>query len=421
MIRMRNTAEHLDHPSAQGVVVPVMGGVLGLAVAMGIGRFAYTPLLPVMQDQFHFLPSFAGVLASWNYLGYLIGAILVGWLPGRLQQDVLWRYRFVMASLVGSALSTGAMAGTQSHILWYVLRGLGGLFSASVMIFSSSLIMDWLAMRRQTQKIGVFYSGVGVGIALTGSLVPLLDRLGGWRLGWAGLGIASLVMAGGAWFLMRPLRHMRKQESAFGSGGQPTFERAPFPLWVITLAYGFEGLGYIVMATFVTVFFRHVSGSPWLGDVSWIFVGLAGAPSTWIWVRVARAWGWGNAAYAAFMAQGVGILLPVVWPSVATAIVGSILFGGTFMGIATLSLSIGRQCAPNRAARVIGRMTVMFSVGQVVGPVAAGWLTVATHTYGLAELLSGLLIVATAALLWTFRRSDGDSRAAALCREGGCT
>lgn len=399
---MATEVETIVQQPAWRALKPVIGGMLGLVVAMGIGRFAYTPLLPVMQDEFHFSSSFAGMLASWNYLGYLVGAILAGWLPGRVHQDLTLRYRFVLAALLGSAAATEMMAFTTSHVLWAVLRGFGGFFSAVVFVLLSSLMMDWLAAQRQTEKIGFFYAGVGVGIALTGMLVPTFQQYGGWRLGWQGLGIVSLILTAGVWFTMRRVQVVCLP-GQLPTANVETVPAAPFQLWGVTLAYGLEGLGYIVMATFITVFFRHVSSVPWLGNVSWILVGLAAAPSTWLWTKTARAWGWRRAIYAAYIMQATGVLLPVIWPNIITAVIGSILFGGTFMGIATLALSIGRQCAPDRAGRVIGNMTAMFGVGQAAGPILAGFVTAATHGYRLSMLISGLILLAAAALLWSAR------------------
>lgn len=387
--------------SKQRPNLPVIGGLLGLAVAMGIGRFAYTPLLPVMKQHAHFSTGFAGTLASWNYLGYFIGAIFAAIFPQRLQRDMRFRYRITAVGLSGSVLTTGLMGLTGSPIWWSVLRGLGGLFSALVLVESSTLIMDWLTVTQNAQTGGVFYSGVGIGITLTGILVPYLTRSGDWKFGWFGLGCLGGALAIISLVFLRPVRDT-DLESHSTNKRHPDAS-PPFPVWSITLVYGLEGFGYIVMATFITEFFRSEPNAPWLGELSWVMVGLAAAPSTWLWTKTAHVWGWGKATVTAFVAQAVGILLPVIHVGVWEAIVGSILFGGTFMGITSLSLSIGRMCAPNKAGTVIGTMTTMFSVGQVVGPILAGLIATETHSYHLAMMLSGLVILAAAWLLWFTR------------------
>lgn len=391
--------------SKRNSILPVIGGLLGLAVAMGIGRFAYTPLLPAMRQHAHLSTSFAGVLAFWNYFGYLVGAILAAVVSARVQGNMRVRYRIVVIGLIGSVVSTAFMGLTISHFWWCVLRGLGGIFSAVVLVVSSSLVMDWLARRQEAQKAGILYSGVGVGIVLTGILVPFLSHTGGWQLGWLGLGCLGGVLTIFASVFMRTVGDVNVD---YHSTNKHQLDlKSPFPIWIITLVYGLEGLGYIVMATFITEFFHGETTVAWLGTVSWVFVGLAGVPSTWLWTKAAQLWGESRATVTAFVAQAVGILLPVFHPGIWEAIVGSILFGGTFMGITSLALSIGRMCSPDRAGTVIGTMTTLFSIGQVMGPILAGVITTETHTYRLAMMLSGLIILAAATLLWCTRKVSG--------------
>ena len=247
----------------------------------------------------------------------------------------------------------------------------------------------------------MLYAGVGVGIAITGIMVPVLARVGGWSAGWLGLGAVSLLLVVATARLTSGGVPESAARRAGSQGGVPS--EAAFRLWGITAAYGLEGLGYIVMATFITAFFRNLSTATWLGDVSWVMVGVAAVPSCWLWTAAARTWGWRTATYAAFAAQAAGVLLPAALQGAVPALAGSLLFGATFMGITTLSLSIGRQCAPADSGRVIGRMTAMFGIGQVLGPLAAGSLTAATHSYTLSMRLSGLLLLAAVGLLWLAR------------------
>lgn len=398
---MDSHTEIVASTSKGHAVRPAIGGLLGLAVAMGIGRFAYTPLLPIMQQHAHLSTAFAGVLASWNYFGYLIGSIFAAALPVRLQRDMRFRFQTIAIGLIGSVVTTACMGLTDAHGGWCVLRGLGGFFSAIVLIISSSFVMDWLARRGDVQKAGMLYSGVGVGIALTGILVPYLGRGGAWQRGWLGLGCLGGIFTIFALVWLRTARDVNLD--AHSPAKKQLGLKSPFPLWSITLVYGLEGLGYIVMATFITAFFHGETSIAWLGTVSWVFVGLAGVPSTWLWTKAAQVWGWGKATIIAFVAQAVGILLPVIHAGVWEAILGAILFGGTFMGITSLALSIGRMSSPEKAGPVLGLMTAMFSIGQVVGPILAGMLTTATHSYRMAMLLSGVIILAAALLLWWTR------------------
>jgi predicted MFS family arabinose efflux permease len=375
---------------------PLLGGVLALSVAMGIGRFAYTPMLPVMERELGLSVSSAGTLASINYIGYLIGALLAAWLPSKQDRQ---RLSTLAVCLLGSVLSTAAMAVSQNYWVWSILRGLGGVFSAVILVTCSSLIMDWLSRRKEGSKIGVFYAGVGLGIALTGVAVPWLDQLGDWRFGWYGLGLLSLLLAGCSIRLLRGIGSEQAAVSAASETVDTVALRSPFRLWGITVAYGLEGLGYIVMGTFVTVYFSQMSSASWLGSFSWVLVGLSALPSTWFWTSLAKKTSLSTATYLSFVAQAVGVILPTVIPGYVSALLGSVLFGGTFMGITTLALSIGRLASPEHSGKTIGNMTVVFSIGQIVGPIAAGVVTARTHSYSLSMLLSGVLLLAAVAVL----------------------
>jgi predicted MFS family arabinose efflux permease len=367
---------------------PLLGGVLALAVAMGIGRFAYTPMLPVMEKELGLSVSMAGALASLNYIGYFIGALVAAWLPLKRDRS---RIQVIAFCLLLSALTTGAMAIFDSYWAWSILRGLSGVCSAIILVVCSSFIMDWLSRRREQAKIGIFYSGVGLGIAVTGIAVPLLDHLGNWRTGWYGLGLVSLIAGVCSFVLLSGIvkdRHeLHPQESS------PVKGHSPFALWGITLAYGLEGLGYIVMGTFVNVYFAEISTISWLGNTSWTLVGLAALPSTLLWTAAAQKWSLRRAAYLAYLAQAVGVILPTLVPGVASALIGSLLFGGTFMGITTLALTIGKQASRGQSARTIGNMTAAFSIGQIIGPIAAAGITDYTGSYSLSMFLSGILLL----------------------------
>ncbi|KIL37595.1 hypothetical protein SD71_03025 [Cohnella kolymensis] len=373
---------------------PLLGGVLALTVAMGIGRFAYTPMLPVMEKELGLSVTSAGMLASLNYIGYFIGALTAAWLPLRRDRQ---RIHVIALCLLASALTTCAMAVSVSHWAWSMLRGLSGVFSAIILVVSSSLIMDWLSRREEQAKIGIFYSGVGFGIALTGIAVPWLAHIGNWQAGWYGLGLVSIVAGACSFFLLSGIpkdEHETHPQQQF-----PVKAHSPFSLWGITLAYGLEGLGYIVMGTFVNVYFAEVSTLSWLGSASWTLVGLAAIPSTLLWTAAAHRWSLRRAAYLAYFAQAAGVMLPALVPGVTSALIGSILFGGTFMGITTIALTIGKQASPGQSARTIGNMTAAFSIGQIIGPIAAAAITENTGSYSLSMLLSGTMLLMAIVLL----------------------
>ena len=133
-------------------------GLVALAVAMGIGRFAFTPLLPMMQVDAGLSVADAGWLASANYLGYLIGAASAAAVPLRAATGT-------RAGLLGIALTTLGMGLTGGFWAWLALRTLAGIGSAWVFVFASAWCLGRLAAAGRSGLSGVVYAGVGVGIA----------------------------------------------------------------------------------------------------------------------------------------------------------------------------------------------------------------------------------------------------------------
>ncbi|MCL6446223.1 MAG: YbfB/YjiJ family MFS transporter [Alicyclobacillus sp.] len=265
----------------------LVAGAMALFIAMGVGRFAYTPILPLMQAQAHVTNSLAGFLASSNYFGYLVGAFAAG--------SVTWfrrcRLRVYRWSLWINIVTTGEMAATGNHWIWYILRVLSGVTSGFVFVLVSSIVLDELANRRRSRLSGVFYGGVGCGIVVTGLAVPMFENVAGWRGAWFGLMILTLVIGIPAVLWMKDA-----QDGSPTTTSQTTEHprklsppRTYFS-WLV-VAYGLEGLGYIITGTFLVSLAVAIPGLQRFAAYSWIVVGAAAIPSCFIWAYVAQRWG----------------------------------------------------------------------------------------------------------------------------------
>lgn len=245
----------------RNTVIVLLGGIGALMVAMGIGRFAFTPILPMMMDNQLFSPAGAGYLASSNYLGYLIGAFILTLV------QVSNRSRLLLAGLIGSIVTTWGMGEFHSLEIWLLLRFLPGLASAVVFVIASSMVME----RITSKQAGIFYGGVGAGILLTGSSVPLLAKSGDWVDVWKGLGLISLIIGLAAWYLLRD-KQSGTNAAITPSNQQASGVRRRILIW-LTIAYGLEGLGYIVTGTYLVAYAKTVSNLPNIASLSWILVG----------------------------------------------------------------------------------------------------------------------------------------------------
>lgn len=389
-------------PDRGALLRPLAAGILALVVAMGIGRFAYTPILPAMQGAFGLGDQATGALASSNHLGYLAGAVSVAVVaPAGARQGAALR-----ASLAAVAVATGSMALTTSFAAWAALRFLAGVASAAAFVLASGLVLGALAGPGRSDLSGWLYGGVGAGIAVSGLVVFASNALPGgtlddWRAGWAGCAAVAALLVALCWVWL--------PESDGGAAAGPS--RVPSTggnrvrpvIALLCAAYFLEGLGYIVSGTFLVRIVEGTPGLAGLGTGAWVLVGLAAAPSTVLWARAASRAGHAAALVAAYAAQAVGIVLPALSGSAWAAAGSALLFGGTFMGITALTLTFAGRQAPRRAARTVGTLTAAFGLGQVVGPLLAAALAGGPAGFGpslvaasAAVLLGGLLVLAAA-------------------------
>lgn len=331
-------------------------GLVGLASAMGVGRFAFTPLLPLMQQAGTLSLAQGGSLARANYLGYLVGAVLCIALtpsPGRAAR----------AGLAAVAALTAGMGVTESLPAWLGLRFLAGVASAFVLVGVSSWVLPILATRGRGAWAGWVYSGVGSGIFVCG-LVGLATGVRGVSpdAAWLLLAAGSAAVAIACWSALG-----RERSVASPPRGAP---RAALPAstWWLVLAYGAFGFGYIVPATFLPAAARQVVPDPAVFAWTWPVFGLAAALST---LAVSRGWRdlpprrlWAGAQ----VVMAAGVLAPAVRMSVSTLLWCAVCVGGTFMVVTMTGIQEARRIAGASAPRLIAAMTAAFAVGQLVGP-----------------------------------------------------
>ncbi len=368
----------------------LLGGILGLVVAMGIGRFAYTPILPTMQRDTGLGPLMAGQIASWNYVGYLAGTVLLFvFVPLRRSRALC------PTSLAVSCATTVAMGLTSSPIWWSVLRFVGGMASSIAFVSVAGLVISHLSRSGRSSQSPLVFSGVGFGIACTGALTPLLDTLYGWRGGWFGLGAVSAILSMTSWKLLA--------EIPPGSSSTATVTSARSGIGLLTAAYFLEGLGYIVTATFLVAIVTHTPGMAGWGAASWITVGLSAAPSTALWQLISRRFGWRLATTAAYLLQAASLFLSKMADGPIGILLSAAAFGGTFVGITALSMAEGASRSGVNQSRSAIIMTAAFALGQVLGPICAGWLAQGGGGFGLSLELAGVCVLTGGALTWLDR------------------
>jgi MFS family permease len=376
-------------------IAVALAGLLSLAVAMGIGRFAFTPLLPMMlHDGVVALPT-ASWLATANYLGYWLGALacaLQPWwwarTPGRAP---LAHTRSVRAGLVATVALTLGMALPWPQA-WPLLRLLAGMASALVFVFVSGWCLARLTALGAPALAGVIYVGPGAGITVSGLAASAMVA-GGWTAaaGWAVFGLLALALTAVVW---RQL-HGAVAFAAPVAGSLSAQGGAALALFA--LAYGLAGFGYIITATFLPVIARQAlpGGSVWL-DLFWPLFGLGVAAGALLTVRLPVRWDRRHLLMASYALQALGVLLTVWWPSLAGFALGSLLLGLPFTAITLFAMQEARRLRPAGASAYIGLLTAFYGLGQIAGPPLAALLL--RHSVSAAQGFDRALGVAAAAL-----------------------
>jgi MFS family permease len=398
-----------------------LAGLVALAVAMGIGRFAFTPILPLMLAEHSVDLGGASLLASANYFGYLLGALACTFQPW------IWRRLGWPAAVDGPALVRAGLAATTLLTLgmaWHVppawswLRFAAGVASAVVFLYTSGWCLEQLARRGVAAMGALIFVGPGAGIVASGVAASGLVLLGAPAAdGWLTFGVLAALLTALVWRVFDARRGVEAAPlaAAADGGSAPDVPAGGTEMGLLTVAYGLAGIGYIITATFLPVIARQaLPGSRWL-DMFWplfgvgVMLGAIGAS------RLRRAGDLRLRLAACYAIQAIGIAASLVSPTLAGFALGSLLLGLPFTAITFFAMQEVRRVRPHQATSFMGLLTAAYGVGQIAGPPLAAWLVArsASPALGFARSLwiaTGLLVLGALMYLlmiraWPVRRA----------------
>ena len=365
-------------------------GIFSLLLTFGVARFSYTPLLPLMQEQAGLGIAQAGWLAAINYAGYLSGALVASLISNLVLKDRLYRIGMIVA-----ILSTLVMGLTTDFTVWAISRYLAGLSSAAGMLLGTGLILNWLIRHNHRSELGIHFMGIGLGIAGCAAFVGFLSQWLDWREQW----FAFTVLA---CFLLIPslLWLPAPDTSGLSASGQKMEDQPPSTLYlrILMAAYFCAGIGYVVSATFIVAIVDKLPGLAGQGNLAFLAIGIGAAPACINWDFIARRTGNLNALILAAVLQIIGILLPVWLGGLLATLLGALLFGGTFIGMVSLVLTMAGRYYPTRPAKMMGKMTLSYGAAQVIGPAITGTLATYFGNYN-AGLYFAAAVMSVGALL----------------------
>ena len=368
-------------------------GLAALAAAMGIGRFAFTPLFPLMQEHFCISLAQGAWLATANYLGYLVGSVASFVLTPNAARSARW-------GLLVVAGSTLAMGSTHSLSWWIALRLLAGIASAFVLVGVSAWALAQLASHKRAELTGWVFAGVGLGILLAGLVTLMAASHGlGPAEAWIALGVVAAGVTVFAWW---PLTRGAQVESAQESLRPLPLDRSA---WILVGCYGAFGFGYIIPATFIPAVARSLVNDPAVFGWTWPLFGLAAAISTITVSAVFRFAAPRKVAGWSLVVMAVGVLVPIVHMSLASLVISAACVGGTFMVMTMAGVQEARRIAHGAPAKLVSAMTAAFAIGQFAGPILVSTGKSPAQALIAPSLLAVALLLVSACVL-LLRRVD---------------
>lgn len=368
---------------SSSAILPIAAAALALVVVHGFGRFVYTPLLPLLVSDGMITLSQAASLATWNYIGYLLGALLALTLyqAGHGQ-------RGLVVMLLASALITLTQVFIADYTLLASLRLFNGLSNGVVFVLAPALVLEWLVLHNKAHHSGLIYLGVGGGILCSTLLVESTATLlsGQWR--WLPAAIVVLPMAlWSSWYLHHLPGHAPVSTKTDRS---PLWDKTSTPLF---LAYAGAGLGYILPLTFLPAVAADWQLS--LRPSAWLVVAIASIPSTWFWNRLGSRIGDKAALIWNYALQTCAVTAILVLPGSAIGLwLCALLMGSSFLGAVLLTQRLARTLHPHQGPRLSAALIALYGFTQLLGP----WFAKIGIENGAP--LSATFVVGLFALVW---------------------
>lgn len=368
----------------------LLAGIFALIIGTGVARFVFTSLLPPMLEDSLSL-SFAGILASINYVGYLSGAIFSIFI-----KDIHTKVKYFRIGLFLCVVSSFLLGVTENSVVWVISRLIAGFGAAMALVVGSAIVMLKLQLDNKTKAMGIHFSGLGFSIVVTDLIVRGVFSYGGsWQNAWLVLAVAGALLACYSAYVLsfdkQPKNKVVKHK----------FDKSLFsPLMIILiLAYFTEGVGMVVQATFLPDIINSLEGLAGYGGYAWLVVGIAGIPSCIIWMRLAHRFGSINIMIVAMTLQIIGILIPTLSSNILLNFISGFLYGSTFIGLVALFMNFAGQLSSKNPVFIMGSITAAYGIGQIVAPLYCVALIEVFNSYDPALYLTALIVASGICLL----------------------
>ncbi|HCT0578342.1 TPA: YbfB/YjiJ family MFS transporter [Staphylococcus pseudintermedius] len=363
-------------------------GMIALFIVIALGRFAYTPILPFMQLDTGLDNKSVGLLATFNYLGYLIGAMLPIFY---IMKNKVFDLKCYLLLNVATMLLFGV---TDHFVIWSLLRLLNGISSGAVFVLASNIVLEALHLARREGIAGLLYSAVGLGLFSSSLFIFLYTDVTHWRETWIWLGSAAFILTLIIIVCLRENPTLPEPASHKAHGPEKVIRYSKKFYIPFAIAYFCEGAGYIITGTFLVAIVKTMPTLSEYAALSWMFVGLGAIPATVLWSMIGQRIGICLSVILAFLLQIVAVLMPIFTVNAFAIALSSMIFGATFLGLTTLFMSKSHQITfETKGNNLVAVMTLIYSVGQMIAPYISGILIERTHSYNDALIFAAAILV----------------------------
>ncbi|MGX9417903.1 YbfB/YjiJ family MFS transporter [Vibrio sp. WJH972] len=369
----------------------LVAGILSQIVLLGIARFSYSPMLPIMINEAGLEVAAGGWLASFNYIGYLFGVIIIAYIGDAHIKELIYRVSLLMA-----IMTTFGMGITESSLLWGVFRFIAGFGSAIGFLVGSGLIMDWLTRNGYRSELGIHFAGIGIGIVFCSLLVEASLPQLNWSEQWELLCFFAVLFSIPAWLWMPSAANETVVKTA--SFSPVSLLRQRF-INLIMAAYFCAGVGFVISATFIVAIVDQMPGTEGKGNLAFLLIGICAIPACIIWDFIARKIGMLNVLLIAFLVHALGIAAPVLLNNLEGVLLGSVLYGCTFISIVSMTLTVAGRLSPGNTCQMMGRMTISYSIGQILSPFVVSVIIARNGDYQTGLYMAAVVVLFGAACI----------------------
>ena len=370
----------------------LLAGIIGLFIGVGVARFSYTSLLPSMLEDDTLTLTFAGILASVNYVGYLSGALFAIFI-----KDLNSKVKYYRIGLVLCVITTVILGITTNETLWLISRVIAGFGAAMSLVVGGAIVMVKLDFKDKTKAMGINFSGIAIALALSDVIARSTLYFSSWHMSWVVLSIIAAVV------VLYPLYILSSDDVKVNKNSTKYLDKNLFSGFVVVLilAYFTAGVGMVIQGTFLPTIIKSLPGLESIAGLTWLIVGLAGIPSSIIWMRMAHKHGSVNIIIIAMVLQTIGILIPTMTNSIYLNLLSGVLYGGTFVGLVALFMHLGGKLAGDNPVILMGALTTAYGIGQVSAPLYAVALTEYSGDYNYALYITAAIMCLGVLMLMT--------------------